>query len=109
MVLGRGDYHYKHEPILYGWKLGGTHKFYGDRTQTTVWDIERPTVSKEHPTMKPIGLIEKAVVNSSTNGNAVYDPFGGSGSTMIACEKLNRKCYMMELDPKYCDLSLIHI
>ena len=106
LVMGHGDYHYKHEPILYGWKLGGTHKYYGDRTQTTVWDIDRPTVSKEHPTMKPLGLIEKALMNSSLSGHSIYDPFGGSGSTLVAAEKLNRKCYTMELDPAYCDVII---
>lgn len=104
MVLGHGDYHYQHEPILYGWVKGSTHKFYGDRTQTTLWNIDRPTQSKEHPTMKPIALVAKAINNSSKSDDLVLDLFGGSGSTIIACEQTNRTCFMMELDPKYCDV-----
>ena len=104
LVLGHGDYHYQHEPILYGWLKNGTHQFYGDRTQTTVWNVDRPTRSKEHPTMKPIALITKAINNSSKQDDIVLDLFGGSGSTLIACEQTNRTCYMMELDPKYCDV-----
>lgn len=104
MVLGHGDYHYKHEPILYGWEKSGTHRFLGDRKQTSVWEIARPKVSKEHPTMKPLELINKALLNSSLNDELVVDLFGGSGSTLIACEQANRRCYTMELDPKYCDV-----
>ena len=104
LVLGHGDYHYQHEPILYGWLKNGTHQFYGDRTQTTVWSVDRPTRSKEHPTMKPLALIIKALNNSSKQDDIVLDLFGGSGSTLIACEQTNRICYMMELDPKYCDV-----
>lgn len=104
MVLGHGDYHYQHEPILYGWDKEGTHKFYGSRNQTTIWGIDRPSKSKEHPTMKPLALVGKAIKNSSKSGAIVLDLFGGSGSTLIACEQLDRTCYMMELDPKYCDV-----
>lgn len=104
MVLGHGDYHYQHEPILYGWLKRGVHQFYGDRTQTTIWQIDRPTVSKEHPTMKPLKLVSKAIGNSSKQDDIILDVFGGSGSTLIACEQTNRICYMMELDPKYCDV-----
>lgn len=104
MVMGRQDYHWKHEPIIYGWREGASHKFYGPRNLTTVWDIDRPSRSEEHPTMKPIALIAKALHNSTKDGDYVLDPFGGSGSTLIACEQLNRTCYMMELDPKYCDV-----
>lgn len=104
MVMGRQDYQWKHEPILYGWKDGGSHKWYGDRSQTTVWDIDRPSRSEEHPTMKPIALIDRALKNSSKSGDIILDIFGGSGSTLIACEQTNRTCYMMELDPKYCDV-----
>lgn len=104
MVLGHGDYHYKHEPILYGWEKSGTHRWLGDRKQTSVWEIARPKVSKEHPTMKPLELINKALMNSSENGEIVLDLFGGSGSTLIACEQANRRCYTMEIDPKYCDV-----
>lgn len=104
-VMGRSDYHYRHEPILYGWKSTGSHEFMGGRDKDTVWEIPRPSANKEHPTMKPIELIVKAIVEGSSGGN-VYDPFGGSGSTLIACEQTNRKCYMMELDPKYCTVIL---
>lgn len=102
-VLGRCDYNYKHEPILYGWT--NTHKFYGKgEFKTSVWPVDKPHKSDLHPTMKPIRLIENALLNSSEKGNICYDPFGGSGSTLIACEKLNRKCRMMEIDPTYCDV-----
>jgi DNA modification methylase len=104
MVMGRQDYQWKHEPILYGWLEGGTHSFYGGRDQTTVWDIARPSVSKEHPTMKPIALIDRALKNSSKSGDIILDAFGGSGSTLIACQQTKRICYMMELDPHYVDV-----
>jgi len=103
-VMGRQDYQWQHEPILYGWKPGAAHKFYGDRKQTTVWQIDRPMANREHPTMKPIALCAQAIKNSSKSGDIVLDLFGGSGSTLIACEQLNRTCYMMEIDPKYCDV-----
>lgn len=103
-VLGHGDYHYKHEPILYGWNKEGTHKFYGDRSQTTIWDIDRPTKSEEHPTMKPLALLAIAINNSSKEGDIILDLFGGSGSTLIAAEQLGRTCYMAEIDPKYADV-----
>jgi DNA modification methylase len=104
-VFGRQDYHWQHEPILYGWKQGNAHKFYGERNQSTVWDFNRPAPSdKSHPTMKPVELVEKAINNSSKAGDLVLDIFGGSGSTMIACEKTGRECRLMELDPKYCDV-----
>ncbi len=106
LVLGHGDYHYKHEPILYGWNKEGPHQFYGDRSQTTVWEIDRPTRSKEHPTMKPVDLITKAIMNSSKEDDIVLDLFLGSGSTLIACEKTIRICYGMEIDPKYCDVII---
>jgi DNA modification methylase len=106
LVLGRQDYHWQHEPILYGWKPGAAHKFYGDRKQTTVWQIDRPMASREHPTMKPVSLCAKAIENSSKAGDIVLDLFGGSGSTLIACEQLNRTCYMTELDPIYCDVII---
>jgi len=104
LVMGHRDYHYQHEPILYGWNKNGTHNFYGDRTNTTIWQIDRPTASKLHPTMKPIALIEKAVMNSSKSEDIILDLFLGSGSTLIACEKTGRICYGMELDPKYVDV-----
>ena len=104
MVMGRQDYQWKHEPILYGWRDGSSHTWYGDRTQVTVWDIDRPTRSTEHPTMKPIALMDRALKNSSKGEDIVLDVFGGAGSTLIACEQLGRICYMMELDPRYCDV-----
>jgi len=103
-TFGRSDYHWKHEPCIYGWLDGASHKWYGDRKQTTVWDIERPSRSDEHPTMKPIPLCSKPLENSSKQGDIVLDVFLGSGSTMVAAHQLNRKCYGMELDPKYCQV-----
>ena len=103
-VLGRADYHYKHEPVLYGWKDGAAHQWFGDRNKFSVWNIDKPHSSKLHPTMKPIELIEIPLQNSSKSGNIVIDLFGGSGSTLIACEKTNRHARLMELDPKYCDV-----
>ena len=104
MVMGRQDYHWKHEPCLYGWKEGAAHNWYTDRKQTTVLEFDRPTRSGEHPTMKPIPLISYQIGNSSSKGDIVSDAFLGSGSTMVAAHQLKRKCYGMELDPKYCDV-----
>lgn len=103
MVMGRQDYQWKHEPCLYGWK-DGAHKWYNDRKQTTVIDFDRPTKNKEHPTMKPVGLMAYLIKNSTQKGDTVLDSFGGSGSTLIACEETERKCYTMELDPHYVDV-----
>lgn len=103
-VMGRQDYQWQHEPILYGWKDGGSHQWLGNRTETTVWNIDRPTASLEHPTMKPIALMVRAMDNNTKSGDIVLDTFAGSGSTLIACEQKNRTCYAMELDPKYCDV-----
>lgn len=103
-VMGRQDYQWRHEPILYGWKPGAAHSFYGDRKQDTVWEINRPMQNKEHPTMKPLGLCAKAIRNSSKSGDIVIDFFAGSGSTLIASEALGRTCYAMEIDPVYCDV-----
>ena len=100
-VLGRKDYNAKHEFIVYGWK--GKHKFYGGFS-TTVLEFDRPSRSDLHPTMKPIPLLAKLINDGLPAKGKVYDPFGGSGSTLIACEQLNRICYMMEIDPVYCDL-----
>ena len=106
-VLGRCDYNYKHEPIIYGWKLDGTHTFYGKgKMKTSVWDFPKPHQSKLHPTMKPIELIAEALLNSSKENDLIIDLFGGSGSTLIACEQLKRKCRMMEIDPHYCDVII---
>lgn len=105
IVLGRQDYHWRHEPILYGWKDdNGKHKWESDRKQDTVWEIKRPTRSEEHPTMKPIELCAKGIQNSSKKDEIVLDFFLGSGSTLIACEQLDRICYGMELDPRYVDV-----
>ena len=135
-VMGRQDYHWKHEPCLYGWKDGAAHYFIDDRTQatviedkgldfkkmkkeelvgllteifsdkvsTTVINEDKPMRSAEHPTMKPLKLLERLIKNSSRPGELVLDTFGGSGSTMMTCEQLNRTCYMMEIDPVYCDV-----
>lgn len=104
MVFGRADYHYKHEPIIYGWKRKGKHNWFGDRKETSVIECQRPKKSDLHPTMKPIELLERLLQNSSKHGHKVLDTFGGSGSTLIACEKTKRKCFMMELDPHYIDV-----
>lgn len=104
MVLGRQDYHWKHEPILYGWKEGAAHNWYSDRSQTTVLEFNKPSRNAEHPTMKPLDILCYLIGNSSKKGDIVFDPFLGSGSTMMACEQTNRICYGIELDPKYCDV-----
>lgn len=106
LVMGRQDYHWQHEPILYGWAPGAAHAFYGGRTQTTVLHFDRPSRSEEHPTMKPVALIEYLLGNSSLRGSLVLDLFGGSGSTLIACEQTGRRCNIMELDPRYCDVII---
>ncbi len=101
MVIGRQDYQWKHEPILYGWKQGAAHHWYSDRKQTTVLEFNKPQRNGEHPTMKPIEILEYLISNSSNTNDVVVDLFGGSGSTLIACEKTKRICKTMELDPKY--------
>ncbi len=106
-VMGRQDYHSQHEPILYGWKATSAHRWYADRKQSTVWQFDRPQRNDVHPTMKPVELIEYPLCNSSRVGDIVLDLFGGSGSTLIACEKRGRVGRLMELDPKYCDV-IIH-
>lgn len=106
MVLGHSDYHYKHEPILYGWKPGAAHYFTDDRTQTTVLDVEKPAANREHPTMKPIKLWEIFIKNSSKEKWNVYDPFLGSGTTMVAAHQLSRRCYGMEISPLYCQVIM---
>jgi DNA modification methylase len=104
LVLGRSDYQWQHEPIIYAWKPTGRHRWYADRKQTTVWQFDRPKRSEEHPTMKPVALCAYPIKNSSAPNGIVLDPFGGSGSTLIACEQLDRICYMVELDEKYSDV-----
>lgn len=115
-VLGHSDYHYQHEPILYGWATHtewkgrpgrGRHRgsvWYGGHDQTTVFQVDAPTASREHPTMKPVALVEIMLSNSTQRGSIVYDPFAGSGPTLIACESLGRRCRAMEVDPRYCDV-----
>lgn len=104
-VLGRCDYNYKHEPILFGWKEKGTHEFFGNGTcKTSVWEFNKPLKNDLHPTMKPVALCEEAILNSTQSMQSVIDLFGGSGSTLIAAEKSGRKCFMAEIDPRYCDV-----
>ncbi len=105
LVLSQTDFQSIHEPCLYGWFIGGTHKFYGDRKQTSVWEYESKKING-HTTPKPIGFISKAINLSSKQQDNIIDLFGGSGSTLIACEQTNRICYMMELDPKYVDVII---
>lgn len=104
LVLGRQDYQWKHEPCLYGWKDGGAHGWYNDRKQTTTLEFDRPTKSELHPTMKPVPLFDYQIKNSTQKGENVLDLFGGSGTTIIACEQNGRRAFCMELDPKYVDV-----
>jgi site-specific DNA-methyltransferase (adenine-specific) len=104
MVMGRQDYHWKHEPCLYGWKEGAGHLWATDRKQTTILEFEKPSRNGEHPTMKPVALFEYQMLNNTKGGDIVLDSFGGSGTTMIAAEKNGRIARIMELDPKYCDV-----
>lgn len=106
MVLGRQDYHWQHEPCLYGWKEGAAHGWYSDRKQTTILEFDRPNRNAEHPTMKPVPLIAYQIKNSSKQGDIIGDGFIGSGTTMVASHPLNRICYGMELDPKYCQVII---
>ena len=104
LVMGRQDYHWKHEPCLYGWKGGAGHLWAADRKQTTVLEFDKPSRNGEHPTMKPVGLFEYQLLNNTKGGDLVLDSFGGSGTTMIAAEKNGRTALLMELDPRYCDV-----
>lgn len=106
MTLGRQDYQWRHEPCFYGWKEGAAHYFVDDRTQTTVLEEDKPLRNDLHPTMKPVKLLARLIQNSSKKSDVVLDLFGGSGSTLIACEQLDRRCYIMEIDPKYCDVII---
>lgn len=106
MVLGRQDYQWKHEPCLYGWKDGAAHNWYSNRSQTTVLEFDRPQRSEDHPTMKPVELFAYQIQNSTKKSDIVLDLFGGSGTTIIACEQTGRIGYCMELDPKYCDVII---
>lgn len=103
-TLGWGDYRHNYEPIMYGWREGGTHYWCGDRGQSDTWEIKRPAANREHPTMKPVELVERALRNNSKSRDTILDPFGGSGTTIIACEKTGRQARVIELDPKYCDV-----
>ncbi len=104
LVLGRSPYQWLHEPVLFGWKKGGRHQWYSDRKQTTVWEYDKPKKNDLHPTMKPVNLIAYPIKNSSMSNCIVLDPFGGSGSTLIAADQLKRICFTIELDPKYVDV-----
>jgi DNA modification methylase len=104
LVLSRGDFHFRHEPVLYAWKPTGKHKWYADRKQDTIWEFDRPKRSENHPTTKPVPLVAYPIKNSSMTNCIVLDPFGGSGSTLIACEQTDRICHTIELDEKYADV-----
>lgn len=106
MVMGRQDYHWKHEPCLYGWKDGASHLWASDRKQTTILDFDKPTKNAEHPTMKPVKLFDYQIKNNTKKDDIVLDLFGGSGTTLIACEQNGRISYNMELDPKYIDVII---
>ncbi len=104
LVLGRSPYQWQHEPVLYGWKQKGKHQWYSGRSDTTIWKFDKPKKNAEHPTMKPIPLLAYPIKNSSMANSIVLDPFGGSGSTLICCEQMDRICHTCELDEKYCDV-----
>lgn len=106
LVLGRSDYQWQHEPVLYGFLQNGKHKWYSDRKQTTIWNFDKPKKNANHPTSKPLDLLGYPIQNSSKAGNIVLDTFGGSGSTLMACDQLSRICYIMELDEKYASVIL---
>ena len=104
LVLGRSPYQWQHEPVLYGWKKNGRHQWYTGRKETTIWEFDKPNKNSDHPTMKPIPLLAYPIANSSMTNSVVLDPFGGSGSTLIACEQTDRICRTIELDEKFCDV-----
>ena len=104
LVLGRSPYQWQHEPILYGWKKKGKHNWYTGRKESTIWEFDKPRKNGDHPTMKPIPLLSYPIKNSSRANSVVLDPFGGSGSTLIACEQIDRACRMIELDEKFVDV-----
>jgi len=104
LVLGRSPYQWQHEPVLFGWKKKGKHQWYTGRKESTIWEFDKPKKNKDHPTMKPIALVSYPIMNSTMTGCLVLDPFGGSGSTLIACEQTGRICYTVELDEKFCDV-----
>lgn len=104
LVLGRSPYQWQHEPVLFGWKKTGKHAWYSDRKQSTIWEFDKPRKNIDHPTMKPVPLVAYPILNSTMTGCIVLDPFGGSGSTLIACEQTGRICHTVELDEKFCDV-----
>ena len=104
LVLGRSPYQWQHEPILFGWKKKGKHQWYTGRKESTIWEFDKPKKNGDHPTMKPIPLLAYPIMNSSMSNTLVLDPFGGSGSTLIACEQTDRSCCTIELDEKFCDV-----
>jgi site-specific DNA-methyltransferase (adenine-specific) len=106
LVLSRMDYHYRHEPIYYGWSPGGAHHAVRSRDQDSVWEISRPKRSLEHPTMKPVELVQRALENSSARGDIVLDPFAGSGTTLIASEITGRRCFAMEIEPTFVQVAI---
>ena len=106
LVLGRSDYHWQHEPVLYGFMQNGKHRWYSDRKQTTIWNFDKPKKNSNHPTSKPLDLLSYPISNSTQENAVVIDTFGGSGSTLMACEKMNRICYTMEVDEKYASVIL---
>jgi len=108
-VMGRADYHYRHETMFYGWKEGAAHTWNSDRKQDSVWEIPRPRRSPEHPTMKPLELVERAIRNSSVKGETVLDPFGGSGTTVVAAARLGRVGRCIEVDPSYVDVIVARL
>ena len=106
LVLGRSPYQWQHEPVLYGWKKKGKHQWYTGRKESTIWEFDKPKKNGEHPTMKPIPLVAYPIMNSTMTNGVVVDLFGGSGSTLIACEQTDRICYTAELDEKFCDVII---
>lgn len=104
LVLGRSPYQWQHEPVLFGWKKKGKHQWYTGRKESTIWEFDKPKKNGDHPTMKPIPLLAYPIMNSSMTNSIVLDPFGGSGSTLIACEQSDRICRTIELDEKFCDV-----
>jgi len=104
LVLGRSPYQWQHEPVLFGWKKKGKHQWYTGRKESTIWEFDKPKKNGDHPTMKPIPLLAYPIMNSSMSNTVVLDPFGGSGSTLIACEQTERICHTIELDEKFCDV-----
>jgi DNA (cytosine-5-)-methyltransferase len=106
LVLGRSDYQWQHEPVLYGFMQNGKHRWYSDRKQTTIWNFDKPKKNSNHPTSKPLDLLSYPISNSTQENAVIIDTFGGSGSTLMACEKMNRICYTMELDEKYASVIL---